>query len=416
MKARPCLLLVGCVVIGCGGASDEEPIVDSSGAEASTGAPVATSGETSGGAASASSSGDAPADGSSSDGSVAGSSSTGEEVPPDQALEVRFLGVGGFSFRYGDDLVLTAPMYSNPDFFAVEFGDIAADPARVDAFLTDDFLADASAILVGHAHYDHLLDVPLVWAKAPDAVVLGNTSVRHLMLAAGMPDASMVALDDPTTAWTDRRMCDYDDVCTGLAAGNEGAWFEVPGAAVRTRALCSSHPDQIFGVAHFAQGCIDAVPATLPTKANQWLEGGTLAYLVDFFAPGRDVPSFRVYVQDAPTNAPIGHPHPDLLAEKRIDVAVVNVGSWETVENHPTAVIEAVSPRYVVAGHWEDFFTPQDQPTMPIPFQADPAMFDEAALAALSEDDQAPFFVDGVATEGRYSRPEPGTDLVFAAE
>jgi L-ascorbate metabolism protein UlaG (beta-lactamase superfamily) len=341
---------------------------------------------------------------------------TGSPDDPPAQLEVRFLGVGGFSFRVADDLVLTAPMYSNPDILAVQFGDIAADPARVDEFLSADFVADASAILVGHAHYDHLIDVPLVHAKAPNALVFGNTSMRHLMRAAGMADDTLVALDDPATGWTDRRMCPDADVCTGLAAGNEGAWFEVPGASVRTRGLCSTHPDQIFGVVHFAEGCVDAQPEVLPTDAGDWKEGGTIAYLVDFFAPGRDVPIFRVYVQDAPTDAPIGHPHPDLLTEKRIDLAVVNVGSWQSVEDHPGAVITAVDPRYVVAGHWEDFFSPQGGDTQPIPFQADPMMFDEAALAALGDDDEAAFTIDGVETEGRYHRPVPGTDLVFVAE
>lgn len=342
--------------------------------------------------------------------------STGEPADPTPRLEVRFLGVGGFSFRVGDDLVLTAPMYSNPDLLAVQFGDVAADPARVDAFLSADFVADATAILVGHAHYDHLIDVPLVHAKAPNALVFGNTSMRHLMLAAGMSDDALVVLDDPATAWTDRRMCPDADMCTGLSAGNEGAWFEIPGAAVRTRALCSTHPAQIFGVVHFAEGCVDVQPDVLPTKADDWKEGGTLAYLVDFFAPGRDVPIFRVYVQDAPTDAPIGHPHPDLLAEKRIDLAVVNVGSWQSVQDHPGAVIAAVDPRYVIAGHWEDFFSPQGGDTQPIPFQADPAMFDEAAFAAIGDDDEPPFTIDGVETEGRYHRPVPGTDLVFPAE
>jgi len=32
------------------------------------------------------------------------------------------------------------------------------------------------------------------------------------------------------------------------------------------------------------------------------------------------------------------------------------------------------------------------------------------------DDDQPPVFVDGTASEGRYFRPVPGTDLVFAPE
>jgi len=341
-------------------------------------------------------------------------STTGEPMPTGEPLEVRFLGVGGFSFRHGEDLVLTAPMYTNPSLLEVQFGDIAADPARVDAFLATDFVADAAAILVGHAHYDHLLDVPLVWAKTTDALVLGNTSMRNLMLAAGLPDASLVPLDDPALAHVDMRMCPEANPCTGLPAGQEGSWVPIPGADVRTRALCSEHPAQIFGVVHFAEGCVAEVPAALPTRADEWKEGATLAYLVDFLDPDTRAIAFRVYVQDAPTDAPLGFPHPELLAERRIDLAVLNVGSWESVGDHPAAVIAAVEPRYVVAGHWEDFFRTQDQPAQPIPFQALPDEFDAAALAALGDDAEPAVLVDGVEQDGRYFRVDPGTDLRFA--
>lgn len=338
-----------------------------------------------------------------------GSSSTGEP-PADEGLQVRFLGVGGFSLRYRDAQVLSPPMYSNPDVLSVEFGDIAADPARVAAFLEPGSLSDTSAILVGHAHYDHLLDVPLLWEATAAATIYGNTSVRNLMLAAGVPERALVAVDDPAVALADMRMCP-DDMCTGLAAGTEGAWIELPGA--RARALCSEHPDQIFGIVHFAPGCVDTVPMPLPTAADQWREGATMAFLVDFFEPGTRTIAFRVYVQDAPTNAPLGFPHDSLLDEHAIDLAVLNVGSWENVSDHPGAFIAAFAPRYVLGGHWEDFFRPQDQPLQPIPLQAPPEDFDAAALAALGDEPQPPVWVDGASVQARYFRPVPGTDFVF---
>ncbi len=343
-------------------------------------------------------------------GSSDGSGSSTGEPPADEGLQVRFLGVGGFSLRYRDALVLSPPMYSNPDVLAVEFGDIAADPARVAAFLEPGSLGDTSAILVGHAHYDHLLDVPLLWAQTEAATIYGNTSVRNLMLAAGVPERAVVAVDDPAVALADMRMCP-DDMCTGLAAGTEGAWIELPGA--RARALCSEHPDQIFGIVHFAPGCVDTVPMPLPTAADQWREGATMAFLVDFFEPGTRTIAFRVYVQDAPTNAPLGFPHDSLLDEQPIDLAVLNVGSWENVTDHPGAFIAAAAPRYVLGGHWEDFFRPQDQPLQPIPLQAPPEDFDAAALAALGDEPEAPVLVDGAPMQARYYRPVPGTDFVF---
>jgi L-ascorbate metabolism protein UlaG (beta-lactamase superfamily) len=343
-------------------------------------------------------------------------SSTGAAMPDGPRLEVRFLGVGGFSFRHEGDLALTAPMYTNPDMLAVQFGQIASEPAIVDQFLADDFVADAAAILVGHAHYDHLLDVPHIWTKTDGALVLGNDSMKNLMLSAGLPDTAVLAFDDPADPWVDSRSCPDPNPCTGVPTGNVGAWLEVPGTNLRTLALCSMHPDQVFGAYHFAEGCVDDVPPMLPTAATEWKEGATLAWLVDYLDPVDMAPVFRVYAQDAPTDAPIGHVPADVLAEKRIDLAVLNVGSYDAVGDHPTAAIAAHSPRYVLAGHWENFFRPQDQPIEPIPFQAAPEPFDDAALAAIGDAPELPVEVDGVLVESRYFRPVPGTDFVFWAE
>jgi L-ascorbate metabolism protein UlaG (beta-lactamase superfamily) len=340
-----------------------------------------------------------------------GESSTGEDPPDGEVLEVRFLGVGGFSIRHGGDLILTAPMYSNPAVLEVQFGSIAPNPARIEAFLDPMFVEDTAAILSGHAHYDHLLDVPYVWGMTDHAVVFGNTSVAAIMIAAGLPEASIVALDDAAMPLVDRRNCDEPDMCTGVPAGNEGAWVAVPQSNVRVRALCSSHPAQVLGVIHFGEGCVEGQPKTPPESADEWREGATLAYLVDFLDPDSGEIVFRVFVQDAPTDAPVGHPPAELLDEKRVDLALLNIGSWENVEDHPGAIIAAIEPRYVIGGHWEDFFRAQDEPIMPLPFSAPPEDFDMAAIAAIGDESDLVVIVDGEQQDARYFRPVPQTDF-----
>lgn len=343
-------------------------------------------------------------------------SSTGDEPPSGPRLEVRFLGVGGFSIRHGDDLVLTAPMYSNPGVLEVQFGSVEPNPARIEAFLDPDFVVDAAAILSGHAHYDHLLDAPHVWGMTDHAVVLGNTSVTAIMRAAALPDESLIALDDPKTSLVDRRNCDEPDACTGIPSGNEGAWVEIPRSNVRVRGLCSSHPAQVLGVIHFGEGCVEGQPKAPPDAAGDWKEGATLAYLIDFFDPESGEIVFRVYAQDAPTNAPVGHPPAALLDEKRVDLALLNVGAWENVDDHPSAIIAAIEPRYAIGGHWEDFFRAQDEPVVPLPFSAPPEDFDAAAIAAMGDEVEIDVIVDGEQRSARYFRELPGVDFeLFAA-
>ncbi len=49
--------------------------------------------------------------------------------PP--VLEAVFLGVAGMTLRYGSELVVTAPFYTNPDLLAVTLGEVVTDPAIV---------------------------------------------------------------------------------------------------------------------------------------------------------------------------------------------------------------------------------------------------------------------------------------------
>jgi L-ascorbate metabolism protein UlaG (beta-lactamase superfamily) len=397
------------VVASCGG--DASPAAGATTSEGSTGvastSSAATTSSTSGPSVDASTS--TTAADTSSEGDE--STSTGEPMPTGERLEVRFLGVGGFAIRHGDDLILTAPMYSNPDVLEVQFGSIEPNPTRIDAFLDPMFVQDTAAILSGHAHYDHLLDVPYVWGMTDHAVVLGNSSVAAILYAAGLPSASIIALDLAEDPLVDRRNCADPDMCTGAPSGVQGAWVDIPQSHVRVRALCSSHPAQVLGVIHFGEGCVEGQPKAPPESAGDWKEGATLAYLVDFLDADSGEIVFRVYTQDSPTDAPVGFPTAEILDERRVDLALLNVGSWENVDDHPAAIIGAIEPRYVIGGHWEDFFRAQDQPIVPLPFSAAPEDFDAAAIAAMGDDVDVDVIVDGEQRSARYFRVVPGTDF-----
>ena len=69
-----------------------------------------------------------------------------------------------------------------------------------------------------------------------------------------------------------------------------------------------------------------------------------------------------------PTNAPLGHIPPAILAEAPVDVALLCVGSYGVVANQPRDTLANLQPRFALSGHWEDFFQPVSAPLQPIPF------------------------------------------------
>jgi hypothetical protein len=317
------------------------------------------------------------------EGSAAGCSAPPDAVPAAiSPLRIRFLGVDGFLVEAGDDAFLSAPLFTRPSMIAASTGiPTSSDPALVASRLPASALVNVRAVIAGHAHYDHLLDVPAVMSLAPNATLYSNVSARNL-LAAFAPDraarcaattaaanpiarARVVAVDDPAASTVDYTNCP-EKRPTG--APLQGAWMKVPGAHLRLLAVCSDHPDQI-GPVHYGAGDVTEEQCTPPTNMNEWREGRTAAYVVDFLDPKTDVPLYRIFYQDAPSGSPVGHVPAAFLAEKRVDVALMCVGTYDHVDDaSPAIALTALAPRYALGGHWEDFFGSLDAPPQPIPF------------------------------------------------
>ena len=78
------------------------------------------------------------------------------------AVRLVYLGVGGWIFQRGDQQVVAAPLFTHPSLVRTGLMGIRSDTALVNRHMVPYDVSGAAAILVGHAHYDHLMDVPQV--------------------------------------------------------------------------------------------------------------------------------------------------------------------------------------------------------------------------------------------------------------
>jgi L-ascorbate metabolism protein UlaG (beta-lactamase superfamily) len=91
-------------------------------------------------------------------------------------LELTWLGTAGFRFRYQGHTLLIDPYLTRlPLRRFLSRRAALPDPVRVAQHIDA-----ADAILVGHSHFDHALDVPLI-ARATGARVYGSRSTARLM-------------------------------------------------------------------------------------------------------------------------------------------------------------------------------------------------------------------------------------------
>jgi hypothetical protein len=291
-------------------------------------------------------------------------------APAGVVLEVRFLGVGGFLIRRGTQSVLTAPLYSNPSALAVGLGSIRpTTPERREAWMTrvglsEEDLRSVSAILVGHAHYDHLLDLPEMAGIARQAPILTNATGGARLIEAGVADGRIRVLDGDAVRYGDH-------VSPGswleLASGEEGR--------VRVLPLVAEHSAQfeLLGMRlNFWEGS-DSTPASSPRlRAADWPQGLVLAYVIDFLDPAGEV-QFRIHYADSPSCSPCGFVSPHGMDGRPVDVALLTAGGSESMRyeddspdgegGYPEDLLRNLCARNVLIGHWENFFEPFTTPS-----------------------------------------------------
>lgn len=88
-------------------------------------------------------------------------------VPP-KTVSVRWLGMAGFEIRAQGQSLLLDPFLTRPTAGTVAAARLAPDEALLEAVLPE-----ASLILIGHSHYDHLMDAPSI-ARRTGALLAGS--------------------------------------------------------------------------------------------------------------------------------------------------------------------------------------------------------------------------------------------------
>ncbi len=188
-----------------------------------------------------------------------------------EKVQVKYLASGGFLIRRGEHSILTAPFFSNPSLKRLMLWRIKPNPEQIDRFLAPirESVIDVETIIIGHAHYDHLMDV--------SHVVKNYVQI----LAAELPADQLVSVNADA----------------GTSA-KPGRWYHSRTGGVRFMAIESEHAPHFMGVKLY-KGKYDNPLDKLPTRANSWREGQTFAYLIDFMSDDGSTVKFRIHYQDA---------------------------------------------------------------------------------------------------------------------
>ncbi|WP_097303696.1 MBL fold metallo-hydrolase [Pseudomonas chlororaphis] len=262
--------------------------------------------------------------------------------------KIQYLGVGGWLLHWRGEGVLLAPLFSNPSMFG-RWPPIAvkADPQRIDAAIGKLQVDDVTMLLIGHGHYDHLLDVPWIMLHhAPAAMAYGSRTVVRMLHLAKVPAQRIKDVEDSM------------QVVAGClperTAVSEPQWQTSSGGHIRALPIQSMHASHLLGYT-IASGEAPEGLTELPGSVFGWKQGQSMAWLIDLLDKPNGEVAYRIHFQDSAATAPCGIP---VIGpkEKRVDVEILGVGSWRHAHDYPGKLLQATRPRLVLLGHWENFF------------------------------------------------------------
>lgn len=255
--------------------------------------------------------------------------------------KLTYLGVGGWLVRWRGETLLFAPSFSHPSFPPIL---VSANHRRIDKYMP--LVSNVTVILIGHSHYDHLMDIPWVMLKyAPRAKAYGPKTSGHILAAVQVkPPLNFENVESKMA----KVNCEDDKHC-GVA--QSGKW--ISSGPFRFMPIQSEHAPHFLGI-DFLPGSYYRDLTTLPRTVWGWKEGTTLAWLLDLVdSTNRTV--YRIHYQDSASNPPMGFP-PVTINNRRVDVEILCAASWDQVNQYPMALLNLTKPKLLALGHWEDFF------------------------------------------------------------
>ncbi|KQX41721.1 MBL fold metallo-hydrolase [Streptomyces anulatus] len=244
-------------------------------------------------------------------------------APAAGSASFRWLGTSGWRIDVGGRTVLFDPYITR---FRTGLFDGGLEPGtklRSDPGLVREHVGRPEIVLVSHAHWDHIADVPHI-AKSTGARVVGTETTFHLLVAFGVDPGQISVVKGG-------EVLDFDGITVQV----------VPSLHSRNK----RH-------SYFAPGTLNAPPAAAPRTISDLPEGDTLAFQV---TAGNDGPSaFLMGASDFSEQAVQG---------LRPDLAMVAVPAGNAVFRYTSRLLRALDrPGVVVPVHWDNFEEPLSEP------------------------------------------------------
>lgn len=224
-------------------------------------------------------------------------------------VALRYLGTAGFVVEGTRTLVLD-PFVSRRSLEATLLTRLTCDDA-----LGERLIPRADDVLIGHAHFDHILDAPSI-CRRTGARLLGSSTTANVGRAAGLPESQIVTL-------------------RGGERVASGDWTVVPVTSIHGKAAFGRVP---------LPGHLTS-PPPWPPRAHELPHGDVFNWVID-------TGHLRIGHVDSADFLP------ERLRGHSVDVLCLCAIGRAYRPSYTQEVIDLLRPRWVVPCHWDTMVTP----------------------------------------------------------
>ena len=226
-------------------------------------------------------------------------------------VNVCWTGAAGLEFTFEGQTILVDPYYTRISLLNIFSGKVHPNLRLIKKI--KEKKGDVTAIIAGHTHFDHVMDIP-GFAAGSNCKVIGSESLDTLMTLLNMKDRTIVCKGNET-----------------IQISNVASVEMIP----------SLHGLVAFGKVPF-KGEISEL-TELPMTAGDYRVGSVFTPLIKIKGTKFLHMGSSGFIESQ-------------LENRQCDVVFLCVPGWKKVKNFPERVIELLKPEVIVLFHYDAFY------------------------------------------------------------